>query len=294
MLEKNLRGAAYHPAMDEDEILLRQLQAQRRRSRVIIVGFLCLLGIGPFVPIGWQYYQRWKEDQANKLTAAEAQELRGYLDRMSRERESCDQAWQSARDQIDSLKVSEAPCNASLMAPTSEAAKSYVEYGSIDGNYFGSWSLRLIRKEPIGESSACAFSDWEAKQTRERLDRGDADKDTLAWARRAVVRPGRGYQVVVLVSDESKPMKTGNSFIPGRISGRAFVYSDELRRFVCGGPVEAMSSPNVNIRYSYMKDNFMDQEYKSASAGQAALGRDLEVQVRRAVSEQLHSISNPG
>jgi hypothetical protein len=281
--------------MDEDELLLKQLQAQRRRSRVIIVAFLCVLGIGPLVPIGWQYYQRWKEAQAEKLTPDEAKELRRYLDRMSQERESCDKAWQEATGGIDSLKIAEGPCEASLMAPTPEAAKSYVEYGSIDGNYFGSWSLHLVRGgAPIGESSSCAFSEWEAKQTRERLDRGDADKDTLAWARRAVLRPGRGYQVVVLVASESKPMKTGDSFIPGAISGRAFVYSDELRRFVCGGPIDAMSSPNVNIRYTYMKDNFLDKDYKAASAGQAALARDLEVQVRRAISEQLHDISNRG
>src|SRR5689334_6605879 len=143
MLEKNLRAAPYALPMDEDELLLKQLQAQRRRSRVIIVAFLCILGIGPFVPIGWQYYQRWKEDQANKLTDDEAKELRGYLDRMSSERASCEKAWQTARDQMDTLKVSEQPCSSSLMAPTPEAAKSYVEYGSIDGNYFGSWSLRL-------------------------------------------------------------------------------------------------------------------------------------------------------
>jgi hypothetical protein len=212
---------------------------------------------------------------------------------MSGEHAACDKAWQSARDRIDALEISEQPCNASLMAPTIEAAKSYVEYGSIDGNYFGSWSLRLVRGEPIGESGSCAFDDWQAKRTREQLERGEADKDTLAWARQAVLTPGRGYQVIVLVDKESKPLKTGDTFIPGRISGRAFVYSDELRRFVCGGPVDAMSSPNVNIRYTYMKDNFLDQESKSASAGQAALGRDLEVQVRRALGEQLHSISIP-
>src|SRR3954453_13886211 len=101
--------------MDEDELLLRQLQAQRRRSRVLIVAFLCVLGIGPFVPIGWQYYQRWKEAQANRLTPEEAKELRRYLDRMSQERESCDEAWQSAKDGIDALKIGESPCSASLV-----------------------------------------------------------------------------------------------------------------------------------------------------------------------------------
>ncbi len=141
-----------------------------------------------------------------------------------------------------------------------------------------------------GGSSACTFSEWEAKHAREKLDRGEADKDTLAWARRAAERPGRGHQVIVLVGEEEKPLKTGETFFPGRIRGHAFVYSGAERRFVCGGPVEATSSPDVNIRYTYMKGNFLDQASKASAAGEAALARDLEVQVLRAVGEQLRRI----
>ncbi len=84
--------------MDEEGRLLQQLQAQRRSGRAIIVAIPCVLVIGPFVPIGWQYYRRWKEEQAERLTRDEEKELHRLLERMFAERAERDRAWQTAVD----------------------------------------------------------------------------------------------------------------------------------------------------------------------------------------------------
>jgi hypothetical protein len=279
---------------NSEEELLRQLAAQRRRGRRLLIGFLALLLVGPFVPIAWGYFRRWREEQAYRLDAKEAAELRRLLDQNRGERASCQNAWRAACEKVEQLEPGPYPCNASLLAPADFSARSYVESGSIDGNYFGSWSLRLVRPgESLGDSSSCVGQEWAADELRKRLERGEADKDDLARARRTSGQRERGYQVLLLVRDERKPTGLGETFIPGHVTGRAYLYSDGDRRFLCAGDVEAANSKDVKINYTYMQGNFLDQEMKSREAAKASLERDLQVQLRRAVADGLHSLGQP-
>jgi hypothetical protein len=275
-----------------EEELIRQLSGQKRRTRRLLIGFLSVLLIGPFVPFGWAYFRRWQEERASRLDDNEAAELKRLLDAGRGERLSCQNAWRAACNQIQQLEPGPDPCNTPLMAPADFSAKSYVESGSIDGNYFGSWSLRLIRDgEPLGDSSGCAGQEWAADELRKRLERGEADKDDLAQARRSSGHREHGYQVLLRVHDERKPTSLGETFIPGHVAGRAYLYSDGERRFLCAGDVAAANSPDVKINYTYMQGNFLDQEMKSRMAANGALERDLQVQLRKAVADGLQVVA---
>ena len=281
--------------LDEE---FRQLRGARRRRRIITVSIIALLGMAPFLWIGSRYLVFWREEEEEvaklRLTGEEKAELERLADKLGERASAGEAAWKAAatREALERVVVDEAPCDVTLQAPSIEAGKSYVQYGSIDGNYFGDWGLRLVRAgQEIGRCDDCASLRYQADAIREDLDRGRADRNTLERARRSAAGRGRDSSVVVLVDEEQQPAGgLGGRFVPGRVRGRAFLYSGGRQRFICAADIEATSSFAVNTRYSYMKDNFLDQMNKAAQAVSTSLQRDLEMQVRRAVADALRQI----
>ncbi len=165
-----------------------------------------------------------------------------------------------------------------------------MEHASIDGNYFGSWSLRRVRSgESLGECSSCAFSDLAIARLRKQLTEGLADKAALRTAQN-LNHPQSSYVVLLLVAAEQPPVSQQQTFIAGQIAGRAYLYAERQHRFVCAGDLEATNSPTVKTRFRHMKNNILDEQSKSASAAAASLQRDLEVQLRTAVTHSLRAL----
>lgn len=263
------------------------------------------LAILPFAWYALQLVLRSREEAAARAAAqlsaeerTEAEQLVGQAERALREADAEFSAGMSP-EALARIKLDEgdAECPYRLAPPTLEAARSYVQYGSIDMNYFGSLSYMLRQPgEPIGESSTVAVRRYQLQRIGEALRAGRAEKHDL----RALRELGtvRGTSIVVLVESQvpalvSSAIGPGVSYTAGRLAGRAYLYSFAQKRVACAGFIEAVNSPQLDIRFSYMKDNFLDKSSKQEQSAKAALERDLEVQIRRALAAGLHAVSAP-
>jgi hypothetical protein len=81
-----------------------------------------------------------------------------------------------------------------------------------------------------------------------------------------------------------------DSYLPGTVTGNAYLYSFRDRRIVCATALEVRSSVGIEVRYQYMQDNVADEMTKKDRAGQATLDRDLEVQLRYAIAAHIRAV----
>lgn len=273
----------------EFDAQLAELAAEQRRGRlktIAVVGFVCSL---PFLYIAAEYVLRWQESRAQLLPKAQQTQLSRILDQLEESRASAQTQWEakSSETLLQKLTPSQTPCPIRLEPPTQGAASSYIEYGSIDGNYFGTWSLEVIAKgASLGSCPGCSLLSWSVSNWRKRLAAGTATFSDLKAAQRFDLS-GSDYDVFVLTSEQKEGFASDDSFSPGLLAGRALLYSSRVGRFVCAGDFVASNSPAVKTRYRHMKDNFLDQQSKAAQAVQGALGRDLTVQVRTVIPKTL-------
>jgi hypothetical protein len=151
--------------------------------------------------------------------------------------------------------------------------------------FFGGWSLHLVGADAKVDGGGGCASELLLESLGERVDRGEAKKTDLSDARRELNRRD-GYEVVFLVTkqEEAKsdwaPPKFGviKRFIPGTVQGRALVYSQADRRFVCGGEIEARNSPILKV---------------PSRGEEGVLKRDLEVQLRRQIASGISALAAP-
>lgn len=296
-------------AQDESAALERQFEedARRRRrtTRMVFFGFIGLM----ILPFAWYALQLWlraREEAAEKaaarLTAAESAEAAELLTQAERALAEAAAAFRSAMTPeamgqiLERTPVDGPPCPYALRPPTSGAAQSYIMHGSIDGNYFGS-IYYTIRKagEAIGESGEIESRQSDLRSIGERLKSGRAEKRELRALREMIHM--RGTSIIVIAQSQTAALVSsagpGITYAPARIAGAAYLYSFSQKRIACAGAILAQNSPQLDFRFSHMKDNYMDEVSKRAQSAEGALQRDLEVQIRRALAESLRAVPAP-
>lgn len=110
---------------------------------------------------------------------------------------------------------------------------------------------------------------------------------------RALDQPDRFDSDVVLVARATKTVRalSGNSYEPGELEGRAYVFDFASGRVVCAGDVKARSSQEIGYVYS-------DRNDTPASLGPVAsmgdaIREDMRLQTERAVIEAMRWRSGP-
>jgi len=275
-------------------------ELRKRRLRIgAMVGVLALAVTGPFMYIGYKSFQEGRARKArldaDKLTEQEEHELKGSIDDARASLSARDEKWADvmAVGALRGLEPGDYRCPTAPMAPTRTAGDAYSQYGSIDLNYFGNAGYK-VREREDGPGS-----DPEAASVRAHLDRLAKDlkaarKDDLAFVR--AVRAGTHFtgkrSVVVIAEDHHAATVVGTgvnlTYAGGTLSGRAYQYDHGKQAIVCVGDIDVRNSSTVDIHY--MGRGYGD-DFAQRSALEHALERDLELEVRRALSAELRAVS---
>lgn len=271
-----------------------------RRKRQVRFAILGAIIASPFIYLGVTCKQkqdridarRAEREAALVLSDAERSELEATVARARATVAATRERWaqDTSPDALAAIQPGDAPCRIGLRAPTLEAADSYIKHGSIDVNYFGNV---VYRTYPAGAapgadtlaSTARAIDEVAGKLAAGKADR--RDRDRLARLDR--------YAVFVMAERQTAPLVTATSagfgdYLPGELVGRSYVYSFRANAIVCAAALSVRSPDTIAIDFSYMQGNYLDHEYKKEQAAKAALDRDLDVRVRRALATQLRAV----
>lgn len=201
----------------------------------------------------------WQE--AQRLSDAERTALANRAAELGETIAAARRAWPAAfaPDALAAVRPGARTCPVRFAAPTAQAAASYVEYGSIDANYFGSGTFASYQaNEPIGDDQL-ASADKLVAAVASRAARGEADR--MDQQR---LRDLRAHVFVLVIDRE----------MPGEVTGRAYVYDIREHRIVCAGTIAVRNEPRL----------------VTAGAAKGVLHRDLEVQLRTAFATGLGAV----
>lgn len=296
-------------AQDESAALERQFEedARRRRrtTRLVFYGFVGLM----ILPFAWYALNLWlraREEAAAKAAAqltpaeiSEANELMTQGERALAEAaaEFRNNMTPEAMKQALERTPAEGPeCPYALRPPTPGAAQSYIMYGSIDGNYFGTidYSLRSA-SDPIGDSREITSRQYWLRSIGEKLKSGRAEKRDLRELRGMTQMRGASIILVAQTQTASSVSGFGPGVVykAGSVTGAAYIYSFTAKRIACAGAIVAENSPKLDFRFSHMKDNYLDETTKRSQSAEKALERDLEVQIRRTIATSMRAVPPP-
>jgi hypothetical protein len=263
---------------------------QRRRRRNALIIALLMLG-----PLGWltaRELQLWREKNEARLSPSQRAELEELLDAREALAQASIVRWNASYPSVEA-RVGGEPCPVTLTPPAQLSAGAYVKYATHDAS-FGAWSLCILREG----RDPCART-YQTPATVTKLRARLAEADVYSWdldeakAAAPQVEPLR----VVVVPENEVPAQVEStrgghlSFVPGTLAGRVLLYSPERGRFICGGTVSVRNSKSVEVEYSHFGDDPAHQE--AEAEGRAALERDLEMQLRFALTRVLRLLEQP-
>jgi hypothetical protein len=256
--------------MDEVEAFERS----NRFARRVKVALVIAIALSPVAYVMWRFYKanaliaehEREAREAEMLSDAEVAQLRTSLAQATK-------AVQQARAEfvadvtpatLAAVTVSDARCSA---RPDLES--DIVEPGQ--------------PIKPIG------LSTWLIEDVQEHLDKGEATKTELRQIED--IRNGPD-EVLLVVGKSEKAVVMADSYLPGHISGNAYVYSYRARRIVCAAEIDVQNKEAVDIQYTYMEGNILDEDEKKRESGVSELERDLQEQLRAQIAARLRATEN--
>lgn len=284
--------------MDDIEAFERSTNRKRQVRMFILAAVIA----SPFLYLGWSCKQKRDRIAAREeayersiaLSAADKDEMKRLVTERKQVFTAARAAWTQlvTREALAAITPGDAPCSYRFTAPTAQAADSYREHGSIDGNYFGNASaVQFAAGAPLVPRDLDA--DLRALAEAERLlATGEAKRPHLD-----ALRPSRSVDksVFIVVDRETAPVVMGGvggvtSFVPGELAGTAYVFAYDPPRIACAGPIAARNGESFEFAFSYMEGNVLDEQMKADASARATLQRDLEIQVRRALATSLRAV----
>ena len=268
-----------------------RLQERRRQRRLALVIAVLVL-----VPLGLLAAREVQVGFAKRdalLSPARRAELKELLDRREVLGQQRVARWNEAsrRELLAGSTLATLACPLSLKPPSQFSAGAYVKFATHDEN-FGAWSLCILRSE--GSCATVYRAPADLTMLRARLADGELYSWDLEEAKAAPADPDPPRAVVVVDSEVPPTIQSSLvgrfSFVPGSLSGHAFLFAPELGRFICGGQVSVRNSKSVEIEYSHFGDDPAQQQAQAEEEGRAALARDLEVHLRFALPEGLRRL----
>ncbi|MCB9703807.1 MAG: hypothetical protein H6711_18060 [Myxococcales bacterium] len=285
---------------EEDERDAEALARKLRIRRLLAIAVPLLLLAAPFIWFSVRVAEHEARDAerraAEALSEGEVAALRATLDEAESAARAAQQRWNEGvrRDMLSHWQPGGGRCPARISAPQMGAGESYVKHGSIDGNYFGGWSYRILGGDPgdgaIAPPSAITWSLESIAALRGKVARGEAERGDLREAER--IASGRAWSrdalVLIEVEERRDPLFLAggvglDTFSPGVLRGRAYVVESD-GRVSCVGDVDAVNSEVID--FSYLATSPLD-DFAKRNAAEATLQRDFEVELRKAIAASL-------
>jgi hypothetical protein len=196
-------------------------------------------------------------------------------------------SWETltATNVLAKTKAGSEPCPFAISPPPKAAADAFIETGANDPRDFTSSDfMGYLAKDEVIPAEALYDYERNLKQVIGQLDNGTATARTKErWA--AIREP---FTFVVIDREDepditdmtSKPIE----FKPGRVVGRAYMFSLGDAKLVCTGEIDVKSSvPAAAATYL--------GGVSSESAASKVLHRELEVRIRQALAANLKAVA---
>jgi hypothetical protein len=118
------------------------------------------------------------------------------------------------------------------------------------------------------------------------LARGERDSSLLSAVERIA---GQGEDVAIVIGPRTLPRVNpiASNYVPGAITGKAYIYSYPQRRILCFAEVAAQNSPTIQIRYDSLP-GASEVEARSIT-GYQELVRDLDSQLREQLAQRMRA-----
>lgn len=227
------------------------------------------------------------ESRQRTLGPEESKRLAALSAELEKRAEACTATFRAATtpEALGALAITDERCHAPLDAPA--VGRSNTK--TLDTKYFQVWTVRRTKAgAAVGEPTGC--NPWKDALDAARLEPTRGYLGNLESVARA--KTIGSFEALVLVSDEKPPVSTGDgTFTPGALRGRAYVYDHGAGRVVCAGDVDTASSTSVPVRFRAQEMNVLDADFQRNLAAPKALERDLEAQLRRAITTQLKRVA---
>lgn len=280
--------AAIAKAESADPAAADFLRGQRNK-RFMRLGALALVIASPFLIVMYMRHQkRVKREEAREQWEAQnpappplADDDRKAITKLVADLKpklaAAQKTWPqvTAHTALLAIKPGTGACAQAGQLPTDAAMDAYVTAGDIDASFvqsdfFGYMADKPIADEPVSTPLRTVDA------IRRRLDQGTA----TAYDRKALeeIRP---YFRIVVIDKEVAPEITGATFVPGQVTGRAYVYSIDDARIICAGAIEAK---NLDEKASpYAKSLTTDN-------AKQLLHREMEIRIRQSLVAGLHML----
>ena len=83
----------------------------------------------------------------------------------------------------------------------------------------------------------------------------------------------------------------GDTYMPGRLAGNAYLFDVQTGRIVCAAPVVAQNSAEIKVEYQYDPNSPIDQTIREGQAARTELARDLgERNLRARIQGGMHAV----
>jgi hypothetical protein len=187
--------------------------------------------------------------------------------------------WYSAMEPaaLSTLKPSTAPCALAIQAPPQAVADAFIRNNIADRAFASSDFYGYPADKPIPDSVLV-----DAQRLVDSIEKRIAGK-TATHSDRDRLSTVEPYIKVVLIDSEVPAEITGTgdalTVTPGKLVGRAYVYSLRDAKIVCAGTVDARNVDPSPFR-----------EALGTRDGRDMLHREMEIRIRQALASSLHAL----
>ena len=269
----------------EADELERELERSARNRKVMLGVVLGAIVVLPLGKLMWHVYSvnkhnaeiedKWDEEQrreeadANRpLTADETSRLRELAPKLADAVKQQHAAWEAAMS----------PVALAAIEPGDDACPVDAEHLDYD---------LYDRGAPIPDDDFDS-SIRDADQIAARVAAGRFTRKDLEAAERLTSPDGTA--LVVVADEKHDPIVLGDTYDGGSVDGTAYLYRHAAQSVICAGHISAHNTDAIDIHYSALQGAPLDEQFKHDEAARAALDRDLEVQVERAIASALHAV----
>lgn len=254
---------------------IEDFERSTRRKRNIRLGILALVISSPFLWLGYtcrkqeQQNAEYREEarKANELTPAQRAELDKLIPELRTRIQRASQAFAADMTpaKLAAIAPGDAPC------PSFNAAS-----------------------DPVITKPGAPIEPTELKGLARSLESlaqsiHDADEPTKYHLEEAHRLSYELEQQLVFVGERDEPVVLADSYVPGRVRGTAYVYSQAAHRVVCAGDIDVENAPEVKIEYTTSTYDVTGSSSKRAAAT-TELARDLWARTRKAIVASLHTV----
>jgi hypothetical protein len=285
----------------EADQAIEEYNKQARRARKRRMAILALVVASPVLFIAYKAQRRFaahaeyeaKVDAENTLSEAELDQLRAMIPALTKQIEASHAPFAAATTPellalIDARLAAGATrgrCPVYLQPPGPRAEEGWGDEGNVDPELVAPGARPRSSPGTSAASTVAWVADHLAKDEARRNDLDMLTRDSVLGPAVFVV----GVRTAPLVHG-LEPML---EYEPGKITGAAYVYDPVAQRVVCAGPIAVENGEHISIEYRAMKDNPLDAEQKAREAARAALDKDLNVRLKRAIVASVKAVDAP-